>query len=125
MAQQLREALSSSPASTCAAVACAGAAGCAAWRCVFPPVHPKLAVMQQRMGKTMGALEERNDQDREAFTLRPDDVVVAVPGKSGTTWSALKPCPSAPPPPHPPPSPPLCCPCCPCPSDLTPPAAAG
>ena len=100
MAEQLREALSSSPAATCAAVACAGAAACAAWRCVFPPVHPKLASMQQRMGKTMGALEKRNDQDREAFTLRPDDVVVAVPGKSGTTWSAplLFPVPPLPPP---------------------------
>jgi hypothetical protein len=70
-----------------ASAVCVGGACFGAYACAGAAQNPNVKELQGRMGKTMRALESRyQGQDREKFALRGDDVVVAVPGKSGTTW---------------------------------------
>ena len=72
-----------------ASVVCVGGACACAYMCAAgPELHPNVKAMRQRMGRTMKELHSRCQdlQARENFTLGSDDIVVAVPGKSGTTW---------------------------------------
>ena len=89
--QKLADTARASPAAAIVATVVATAAACAGLHAYLHPVHPNLVKMRGRMGKAMGSLHEAHKaltppQDREAFVLAGTDVVVAVPGKSGTTW---------------------------------------